>query len=70
MHPFHKEEKTLRHAKHHKLGVHGEHDDEKAHRLCGGRYAHGGGVPEGPEPPRHPHLAPSHIPNPGHLKGD
>jgi hypothetical protein len=61
MHPHAKEEKSHRRAKHRSLGVHGEHDDEKAERLC---RAHGGGVPEGPSPPK------PHEPNPAHLKGD
>ena len=64
MHPHAKEEKSHRRAKHHKLGIHGEHDDEKAERLCHGGYAHGGGVPKGPSPPK------PHEPNPAHLKGD
>ena len=33
-HPFSKDEKTSRHAKHHSMGVKGEHPDNKAGRLC------------------------------------
>ena len=51
MHPHAKEEKTHRRAKHHKLGVHGEHDDEKAERLC---RADGGPIPIGPTPSMSP----------------
>jgi hypothetical protein len=44
-HPHAKEEKTHRRAKHHALGVRGEHDDEKAERLC---RADGGSVVKTP----------------------
>jgi hypothetical protein len=70
-HPAHRHAKHSHRAKHHKLGVEGEYPQDKARRLCGGRTHHeeGGRV----DPARFPgvhKMAPSHIPNPEHLKGD
>jgi hypothetical protein len=58
-HPHEKQIKEHRHAKHHALGVRGEHPDEKAMRLCGEAEQH-----------ERDKVKPEHFPNPENLKGE